>query len=44
MSNMVVALKPQDIDAIAQYFSSLKPGLRTESRPFFSWTDKASSH
>lgn len=39
MSNMVVALKPQDIDAIAQYFSSLKPGLRTESRPFFRWTD-----
>ena len=39
MSNLVVALKPEDIDAIAQYFSSLKPGLRTESRPFFSWTD-----
>ena len=38
MSNLVVALKPEDIDAIAQYFSSLKPGLRTESRPFFRWT------
>ena len=39
MSSMVVSLKPEDIDAIAQYFSSLKPGLRTESRPFFRWTD-----
>jgi cytochrome c553 len=39
MSNMVVSLKPQDVTAIAEYFSSLKPGLRTESRPLFRWTD-----
>ena len=43
MSNMVVSLKPQDVTAISEYFSSLKPGLRTESRPFFRWTDHPKS-
>jgi cytochrome c553 len=41
MNGMAASLKPADISAIADYFSSLKPGLHTESRPFFSWTDKA---
>jgi cytochrome c553 len=39
MNGMVASLKPADITAIADYFSSLKPGLHTESRPYFSWTD-----
>jgi cytochrome c553 len=39
MNGMVASLKPADVKAIAAYFSSLKPGLHTESRPFFSWTD-----
>jgi cytochrome c553 len=39
MNGMVASLKPADITAIVDYFSSLKPGLRTESRPFFRWTD-----
>jgi cytochrome c553 len=39
MNGMVASLKPADITAIANYFSSLKPGLHTESRPYFSWTD-----
>jgi cytochrome c553 len=39
MNGMVASLKPADITAIAGYFSSLKPGLHTESRPFFRWTD-----
>lgn len=38
MNGMVASLKPADITAIADYFSRLKPGLHTESRPFFSWT------
>ncbi|MDE2051553.1 MAG: c-type cytochrome [Gammaproteobacteria bacterium] len=38
MNGMVASLKPADITAIADYFSSLKPGLHTESRPFFRWT------
>jgi cytochrome c553 len=42
MDGMVASLKPADITAIADYFSSLKPGLRTESRPFFRWTDRGS--
>ena len=42
MNGMVASLKPADITAIADYFSSLKPGLHTESRPFFRWTEKAS--
>lgn len=43
MNGMVASLKPADITAIADYFSSLKPGLRTESRPFFRWTDHTAS-
>jgi cytochrome c553 len=39
MNGMVASLKPADITVIADYFSSLKPGLHTESRPYFSWTD-----
>jgi cytochrome c553 len=39
MNGMVASLKPADITAIVDYFSSLKPGLHTESRPFFRWTD-----
>ena len=42
MNGMVASLKPADITAIADYFSSLKPGLHTKSRPFFRWTEKAS--
>jgi cytochrome c553 len=38
MNGMVASLKPADITVIASYFSSLKPGLHTESRPYFSWT------
>ncbi|MDE2449769.1 MAG: cytochrome c [Gammaproteobacteria bacterium] len=43
MNGMVASLKPADITAIADYFSSLKPGLRTESRPFFRWTEPSHS-
>ncbi|HEX8756813.1 MAG TPA: c-type cytochrome [Steroidobacteraceae bacterium] len=39
MNGMVASLKPADVTAIVDYFSSLKPGLHTESRPFFRWTD-----
>ena len=39
MNGMVASLKPADITVIADYFSSLKPALHTESRPYFSWTD-----
>jgi cytochrome c553 len=39
MNGMVASLKPADITAIVNYFSSLKPGLHTESRPYFTWTD-----
>jgi cytochrome c553 len=42
MNGMVASLKPADITAIVDYFSSLKPGLHTESRPFFRWTDNQS--
>jgi cytochrome c553 len=42
MNGMAASLKPADITVIANYFSSLKPGLHTESRPYFSWTDHAS--
>ena len=38
MNGMAASLKPADITVIANYFSSLKPGLHTESRPYFSWT------
>jgi cytochrome c553 len=41
MNGMVASLKPADITVIANYFSSLKPGLHTESRPYFRWTDHA---
>jgi cytochrome c553 len=40
MDGMAASLKPADITAIADYFSSLKPGLHTESRPYFRWTEK----
>jgi cytochrome c553 len=43
MNAMAASLKPADITAIADYFSSLKPGLHTESRPFFSWTEPRKS-
>ena len=43
MNGMVASLKPADITVIANYFSSLKPGLHTESRPFFRWTEKSQS-
>ena len=43
MDAMAASLKPEDITAIANYFSSLKPGLRTESRPFFRWTEPSHS-
>jgi cytochrome c553 len=42
MTGMGASLKPADIKVIAEYFSSLKPGLHTESRPYFSWTDHQS--
>ena len=41
MNGMVAALKPADIAVIVDYFSSLKPGLHTESRPYFRWTEKS---
>ena len=40
MNGMVATLKPTDVAQIADYFSSLKPGLHTESRPFFRWTER----
>lgn len=43
MNGMVASLKPADVTAVADYFSSLKPGLRTESRPFFRWTEPSRS-
>ena len=43
MNGLAASLKPEDITAIANYFSSLKPGLRTESRPFFRWTEPSRS-
>jgi cytochrome c553 len=43
MNGMVASLKPADITAVADYFSSLQPGLRTESRPFFRWTEPSRS-
>jgi cytochrome c553 len=39
MNGMAGSLKPADITAIADYFSRLKPGLHTEPRPFFSWSE-----
>ncbi|MGH8317129.1 MAG: c-type cytochrome [Steroidobacteraceae bacterium] len=38
MNGMAASLKPADITAIAQYFSSLRPGLHTVPRSFFRWT------
>jgi hypothetical protein len=35
---MAASLKPADIIVIANYFAGQKPGLHTESRPYFSWT------
>lgn len=43
MNGMAASLKPADITVIADYFSSLKPGLHTESRPYFRWTEKSKS-
>jgi cytochrome c553 len=40
MDSMAASLTRPQITAIVDYFSSLKPGLRTEPRPFFSWTDR----
>ncbi|HEV2270135.1 MAG TPA: cytochrome c [Steroidobacteraceae bacterium] len=42
MNGMAASLKPADITAIADYFSSLKPALHTESRPYFRWTEHKS--
>jgi cytochrome c553 len=42
MTGMAASLKPADIKVVAEYFSSLKPGLHTESRPYFSWTEHQS--
>ncbi len=39
MDSMAASLTPAEITTIVDYFSSLRPGLRTEPRPFFSWTD-----
>ena len=39
MDSMAASLTQAQIATIVDYFSSLKPGLRTEPRPFFSWTD-----
>ena len=44
MNGMAASLKPADITAIADYFSSLKPGLHTESRPYFRWTEHSAQH
>jgi cytochrome c553 len=40
MDSMAASLTRPQIAAIVSYFSSLRPGLRTEPRPFFSWTDR----
>ena len=40
MDSMAASLTRPQIAAIVDYFSSLRPGLRTEPRPFFSWTDR----
>jgi cytochrome c553 len=34
MKGLVATLKPDDIEVVAQYFSSLSPSLRTEPRPY----------
>ncbi len=38
MNGMVASLKPADITAIADYFSSLRPGLQKEPRPDTRWS------
>lgn len=40
MDSMAASLTPAEISVIVDYFSSLKPGLQTEPRPFFRWTDQ----
>ncbi len=40
MDSMAASLKPEDVTAIVDYFSSLKPGLHAEPRPFFSWEQR----
>ena len=40
MDSMAASLTEPQIASIVDYFSSLRPGLRTEPRPFFSWTDR----
>lgn len=39
MDSMAAALTREQVSAIVDYFSSLKPGLHTEPRPYFRWTD-----
>lgn len=39
MDSMAASLTREQISAIVDYFSSLKPGLHTEPRPYFRWTD-----
>ncbi len=39
MDSMAASLTQADIATIVDYFSSLRPGLRTEPRPFFGWPD-----
>jgi cytochrome c553 len=41
MNGMVASLKPADITAIADYFSSLKPGLQKEPRSDTRWSKAA---
>ncbi|HVS76287.1 MAG TPA: c-type cytochrome [Steroidobacteraceae bacterium] len=41
MDGIAATLKPAEITVIADYFSSLRPGLHAEPRPFFSWEQKS---
>jgi cytochrome c553 len=40
MDSMAASLTKPQISAIVDYFSSLKPGLHAEPRPYFRWTDR----
>ena len=39
MDSMAASLTPAEVATIVDYFSSLRPGLHTEPRPYFRWTD-----
>ncbi len=43
MNGMAATLKPADVAIIANYFSSLKPGLHTVPRAYFGWTAQSKS-